>query len=168
MGGGEPLKYNGRIDLSGAHEVPQYKRTLEGTEVRSEFSKEALKGNLNENELSQVYFSLVNTKALHQGIRYLVYKNTCGKNVISNQSDDELMIVMRSIYYQHSKNMPFNIIEQVRELNGLVLDYCVPKIVDELSMYRAYKRDITTLPLPMDHAVNESVKGTKVLEFKRF
>ena len=36
---------------------------------------------------------------------------------------------MRSIYLQHSKNNDDKIQEQVRELNGLVLQYCIPNII---------------------------------------
>jgi hypothetical protein len=162
-------KYNGRIDLmSSTFQVPQYNRTNEDTRKNTPYIKEAVRGQLDTNALSSLYFSESNINALQHGIRFLVWKKTCGKYTISNQSEDELRIVMRSIYLQHSKNLPFGIVEQVKELNGLVLDYCVPKVIEELHMYSAYKRDISTLPIPLDRGVNESIKGKKVLEMNRF
>lgn len=116
------------------------------------------------NELSDIFFSRQNLDYLQEAMRYLVYKRSCGKHVIDKQSETELVIVMRSVYLEHGKYRPNDIKEQVKELNVVVLNYCVDKILEEISMYIRYKKDITQLPMPLDRGEFISSKGTKVLE----
>ena len=85
------------------------------------------------------------------------------QKVISKQNETELMVIMRSIYLQYAKNLPNNILAQIRELNARVLDYVVPKITVELNQYDTYIRDASGLPVPMDRGQNTSVTGTKFL-----
>ena len=88
--------------------------------------------------------------------------------VIDNQSERELRVVMRSIYLQYARNLPTNIVEQVRDLNSKVLDYIVPKIIIEVKQYDTYIRDASALPEPMDRGLNTSTTGTKFLHVKEF
>jgi len=91
-----------------------------------------------------------------------------GEYKIGRQSEQELIIVMRSMYFQHSKNLNFNIKEQVKELNTLVIRWCVDEIIKNIRQYIGYKKSISTLPLPMEHSLLPSQKGTKTLEIKTF
>ena len=75
---------------------------------------------------------------------------------------------MRSFYLQYSKNLDTNIREQIMELNNMVINYCVPKILSEIQQYIGYKQDISKLPDPIDRSVNLSVKGTKTLILNNF
>jgi hypothetical protein len=72
------------------------------------------------------------------------------------------------MYIQHAKNLPYQVVEQVRKLNAFVLEYCVNQIVSEVSMYKSYLNDITSLPKPMTHSINTSLRGTKVNQFTEF
>jgi hypothetical protein len=58
--------------------------------------------------------------------------------------------------------------EQIQELNTYVVNYAVPKILSEVDMYHQYRKDITTLPVPMLQPVNISRAGTKSLPLKPF
>lgn len=158
---------NGRVQLS-KYEAPFLTVPNENT-LGGSFEGEALRGgNIQRTDVSSVYFSEQNIDALQKGIRYLVYKNTQGKYTISNQSEHELKIIMRSIFYSHSKNFPFQVLEQVKELNKKVLDFCVPRIIVELQQNELYRKDISTLPVPLEHGRNESVKGTKTSILSKF
>ena len=42
---------------------------------------------------------------------------------------------MRAIYLQHSINNSDHICDQVRHLNTLVLNYCVPIVIENISLY---------------------------------
>ena len=75
---------------------------------------------------------------------------------------------MRSIYFQYGKNNNFNVIEQVRELNRIVINWCVDEIITNINQYMNYKTNISTLPMPMERAQLPSQKGTKTLEIKSF
>lgn len=160
--------YNGRIDLLSplpALEIPDYQKKKVDN---STFTNEALTGQVLQNNLSQVYFSSQNIDALQEGIRYRIWMETDKQYVIGRQSDIELKIVMRSIYYQYAKHDNRPVVAQVRELNKLVLDWVVPEVLSNLKQYIVYKRDASTLPIPMDHAQLSTMKGTKTLEIKSF
>ena len=121
----------------------------------------AIDHTVSKNDVNSVYFSKENIAALQQGIRYSVFRES--QRVISKQNETELMVIMRSIYLQYAKNLPNNILAQIRELNARVLDYVVPKITVELNQYDTYIRDASGLPVPMDRGQNTSVTGTKFL-----
>ena len=60
-----------------------------------------------------------------------IYKLTNGVR-IAKQSEDELLIIMRGIYLQYSKNLDTHIDKQVYELNKKVLKYAVKTEVKKL------------------------------------
>jgi hypothetical protein len=130
-----------------------------------------LEHQLKTSQIARLFFSRTNVDALQDGIRYKVWTSSSKKLVIGRQSEVELGIVMRSTYLQNSKNAEGTrdgVVAQVRDLNALVLDYCVPKIVQEASMYQQFLRDASTLPTPMSHGEFASMKGSRVLEQKGF
>lgn len=159
---------NGRIDLLSplpALNIPDYQRRA----VRNDtFVNEATVGQVASNEVNSLFFSESNIDALQQGIRYRVFVETNGQYVIGRQSDQELKIVMRSVYYQFSKNQSSNIVGQVRELNAKVLEWTVPEVLSNLKQFEAYRRDASTLPMPMERSPLMTSKGTKTLEIKSF
>jgi hypothetical protein len=161
-------QFNGRIDLISplpVMELPQYKRPAMDN---SSFAAEAILGQKQRNNLSDIFFSTTNIDALQEGIRYRVYVETKGVHVIGRQSDTELKVVMRSMYLQHAKHNNRPVVEQVRVLNKHVLDWVVPEVVSNLQQYIVYKRDASTLPMPLEHAQLSTMKGTRVLELKSF
>jgi hypothetical protein len=120
------------------------------------------------NCLTELYFSKENINIIQEGIINSVYNKSDGKYTISRQSDNELIIVMRSIYFQHGKNLNYNINEQIKELNTLVIRWCVDEIITNIKQYLEYKKSVSTLPVPLEHAQLPSQKGTKTLEIKSF
>ena len=83
--------------------------------------------------LSKKFFSNNNKEILQANMKNLVYKKIGVK--IGRQSDEELVAVMRSIFFQHSRNKADKINEQVVELNKLVLKYCVNNIVSNVMQH---------------------------------
>ena len=74
---------------------------------------------------------------------------------------------MRSIYLQYSKNLSTDIIEQVKLLNKLVLEYAIPQVYGEAQGYLQYKHDVSTLVVPMSLPVM-SKTNDKQLFLKNF
>jgi hypothetical protein len=140
----------------------------EDNKVHSSFEKEAIRSNYQASQLSDLYFSPQNVEALHEAIRYQVYIRSGNKHVIDRQSDTDLKVVMRSIFYEYARNLPYDVVGQVRELNTKVIDYCVPKILMEINMYIYYRQDISQNPQPLPRSENTSSAGTKVLFMKEF
>jgi|TARA_B110000240_G_scaffold140258_1_gene155275 hypothetical protein len=122
-----------------------------------------IKGNFEKNCLNDLFFSQTNIDALQTGLKNLVSNKTQGKHTINNQSETELMIIMRSIYLEYGMNLQTNVIEQIRDLNKKVLDFSVPRILVDLEQYDQYIVDASQLHIPMDRSSNVSNKGNKVL-----
>jgi len=116
--------------------------------------------------LSRTYFSLENIDIIQNAIRAEIYKKTNNKYIIDKQDYDQLKIIMRSIFLQHSVHQDHNIKNQIQTLNDMVLDYCIPKVYSELISYLKYKEDISTLATPMDNPIHISVD--KTVELNRF
>lgn len=133
-----------------------------------DFQKQGIKNIHTENPVSELFFSKHNINILQNGIRYSVFKKTSDLTVIDNQSENELLIIMRSIYLQYCKHKPYNIIQQVKDLNTKVLDFAIPRVLVELNQYVNYKKDASSLPIPLEHSTNVSSKGTKILYSREF
>ena len=82
---------------------------------------------------------------------------------ISEQDDTQLQIVMRSIYLQYSRNLDTDIPNQISELNKIVADYLVPKIISNIKQYLKYLKDKNGTYEVMEHPKNVSNAGLKSL-----
>ena len=70
---------------------------------------------------------------------------TKSKNVISTQDETNLIIIMREVYLQNSRNPSSNIElmrAEIKRLNELVYAKVVPKIISEILQYKKYLSDI--------------------------
>jgi hypothetical protein len=157
---------NGRIDLLSS--VPSSFQIQQPAVNNTSFAGEATTGQITETPLSRMYFSCQNIDALQEGIRYRIYVETDGKYTIGRQSDNELKIIMRSIYFQHARHDARPVVDQVRELNGHVLTWAVPEVLSNLRQYEVYRKDASTLPMPLERSPLATMKGTKTLEIKSF
>ena len=129
---------------------------------------EKLTGRNQTTTLSDLYFSQSNIDYLQTEIISRVFEKTSKQQIIGKQSDDELLIVMRSIYLQHGKNMEYHFDEQINKLNELVLDYCVDNVYNNLVQYIGYIDDITKDQPVLDRPQSFNVKGDKSLQPKYF
>lgn len=154
-----PGKYNFTVDDN----------TLRGTNTNSLF-----KNLYGETPLTFLFFSKQNVDNVQKLIRMLVNKHT-GQN-IDNQSNTELLIIMRSIFLEYSRHpklidesMSENVKKQlltqytleVDRLNKLVVDATVPLIISQLQQYLIYLDDASSPLRVMDKPLSTSVKGTK-------
>lgn len=138
-------------------------KMINNNSTQKNFQVEALYGIQETTTLNKLYFSKKNMDIIQNTIRYKVYIDTEKKHIIDNQSDVELEIIMRSIYLQHSPNLPNQIQEQIKYLNNLVSNWCSEKIIPEIYQYVGYLKEIEYMPVPMELPVNISSKGNKTL-----
>ena len=110
---------------------------------------EALTGSMQSNPVSKAFFSLQNIENVQQELIKGVHEESRTRFSIGKQDEDTLKIIMRSIFLQNSLNLKCNIKGQIKTLNQLVLNYCVPQIYGELKGYVKFKEDISTLATPM-------------------
>tara|TARA_Y100000768_G_scaffold160345_1_gene119862 strand:- start:25 stop:474 length:450 start_codon:yes stop_codon:yes gene_type:complete len=145
-----------------------YKHTLNliKNKILVYITMEELKGIQSLTPLSRAFFSKQNISSLHTNIRYQVWLDTNKQHVISAQSNEELILIMRSIYLQNSENQPDHILNQVKVLNQMVLDYAVQKIITGLKQHLDYVDHISNKREILPHSVNISNKGSKQLMIK--
>ncbi len=120
-------------------------------------------GNQQRSKLSDMYYSQTNIDFLQNEIINQIYKKTSGKYRIVKQSEDELVIVMKSIFLQYARNNDNEIQLQVNNLNKHVLDYCVDNVYVNLLQYVKYIDDITKEQTVIDRPQNVDIKGSKTL-----
>tara|TARA_Y100000389_G_C17379970_1_gene473806 strand:+ start:275 stop:769 length:495 start_codon:yes stop_codon:yes gene_type:complete len=155
--------YNGRVDIMNTNNLTRHKLFDDDNENSYNYTEDAIKHIHSENPVASLFFSEHNTNILQDGIRYSVFSQTTPNKIIEKQSKNELLIIMRSIYLQYSRNLPTNVVDQVRTLNTRVIDYAVPTILREMTQFTNYKNDISKLPIPLEQPQNVSTKGTAVL-----
>ncbi len=113
-------------------------------------------------QLSDAFFSDKNITKIQNNIRYSIFKQLNFK--ISNQSIHELLIIMRSVFLQNSKNLPNNIPKQISVLNNLVIKSIMPNLVSSVKQFDSYISDINTLPVPMEHPENIASAGKRTID----
>jgi hypothetical protein len=160
--------YNGRVDLLSPMPAFQVKPREDARDTTGSFAQQGLQGQIAPNPISNLYFCPNNVDVLQDGIRYKVWMQTNKQYVIGRQSDQELRVVMRSIYFQYAKHMPGDVVGQVRALNAKVLEWVVPEVISNLRQYERYRQDASQMPVPLAHPPLMTQKGTKTLELKRF
>jgi len=156
-------KQNGRIVINNLNQfllsdrIPINNKT---TEYRNPVA-----GIWEESKLSKLFFSHKNINYLQHQIISKVNQKSNNQFNVSYQDENTLKIIMRNIYLSCCKNLPYNINEQIIELNLKVINHCVPKIYNETVSYQKYLTDISTLVTPLDRPVLCSMKN-KTLEPK--
>lgn len=137
------------------------------TSVAPSFAGDAVRGNLEKNAVSEAFFTRENVQRIQTAIRKGVYDASGPRKYeISDQSAEELTMIMRAMYLQYSRNSPYNVQGQISELNDMVVKWCVPRILSEVQAYAHYLNDISHLPVPLPQPIHLSSAGTKSLPFK--
>ena len=181
-------QYNGRVDVL-SNKNNSLSCNKYDDKISSGNGYDILSRDIGHTEVSLLFFSNDNINALQKGICNMVYNESGGKYNIGRQSEEELKIIMRSVYFNSLKNShqsvmnqikntnifttPLNynkdfVLMQVRYLNKNVLDWCVKEILINIQQFDKYKKDISSLPNPMERPSFVSSAGSKTLEFESF
>lgn len=158
---------NGRIDIISPTLNNQFELSDKIPVHTTAAFRDAMTGNWMNTPLSLAYFSSQNINILQNNIIKGVFDKSNGEFIIGIQDEDELKIIMRSIFLQNSLNMQCNFREQIISLNNLVLAYAVEQIYKEAVSYLKYKRDASNMYVLLSHPTNSSTRG-KTLELEKF
>ena len=159
---------NGRVNILGPNIDDRFAMSDRIPINSTKYSfRDAMTGNWYDTKLSNAFFSSGNIQIIQNGIRSGVYNKSNSQYVIGEQKQDELQIIMRSIFLQYSKNLPDNIPQQIEDLNKTVLDYAVNQVYGEADGYMKYKRDASTLVVPLALPIL-SYSNSKQLELKKW
>ena len=157
---------NGRvIEIDEKTFAPAYMMAqLEGKDKNTNYQDYAVSNIQSKTPLSNLYFSAKNIENIQNQIRYSIYNLSKGKYTIGPQSELALKVIMRAYYLQYGKFLNTHIKDQIKELNQLVVQYCVPSIMSEIEQYNTYIYDVEHLPMPMARSLNVSSAGTRNLK----
>jgi len=144
--------------------------------LRSEFIKNQTKTiECNITELPNTFFSDENIKLINNKLILEVFKNTNGEYKIKPQSHEQLLIVMRYVFLEYARHLPYDIKGQINELNCRVVNEILPNVITNAQQHIGYLKDIEKirepLPLPIStkYTINTNSKTlpsiTKILNF---
>ena len=160
------MSSNGRVNIRGDNSTALFAmKDKIPTQSHCNSFTNAMTGTWEDTILSNAFFSAANIQALQNGIRAGVFNNSNGQYLIGEQNTDVLKIIMRSIFLQHSKNLPSNITQQITVLNNLLLEYSIRQVYREAEGYTKFQHDVSTMHVPIAHPVMSSIKN-KQLVFK--
>lgn len=118
-----------------------------------------------DSELKVTFFSPTNVDVIQKMIQEQVYSRTGSKHKIGRQSDDQLLIIMKSIFLQHGRFLDVYIQEQVNELNRKVADECTRIILPNLAQHLHYieNLDKNISDSIMDYGKSTNTAGSKTV-----
>tara|TARA_Y100000816_G_scaffold277702_1_gene248140 strand:+ start:4691 stop:5185 length:495 start_codon:yes stop_codon:yes gene_type:complete len=156
---------NGRVNIMGPNVSTKFSMMDKiPLTTKTDYSN-VLTGTFERTRLSDAYFSQDNIQIIQNGLRKGVYDRSNQKILVDQQPQDQVVSVMRSMFYQHSKNLEDNIPKQIQDLNKYVIDFCVNQVFNEAVAYLKYKEDSSKMHIPMS-APLYSNKTDKTLELK--
>ena len=156
---------NGRIDIMGPNISTKFSMMDKIPLTTNTDYSNVLTGTFERTRLSDAYFSQNNIQIIQNALRKGVYEKSNQKILIDEQPKDQIVSVMRSMFYQHSKNLDNNIPQQIQELNNYVINFTVNAVFNEAVAYLKYKEDSSKMHVPMS-APLYSNKTDKTLELK--
>ena len=163
----EERSSNGRVIINSDTNLKKFK-LFEDIDNSHKSCNNNLNNQQSDSLLSSIFFSEDNVNIIQNAIRYKIWILTDKKNIISKQCNIQLNIVMKSIYFQYSKNLNTKIKEQIITLNDKVTDYCINNIYNNILQYESYTNDISSGLNLMDLPKTESIKGTKTFRLDKF
>lgn len=115
--------------------------------------------------ISNEFFSQKNIDEIHKIIRFMVYDQS--GMIVSRQTDDDLLIIMMSMYKQYC-TFPVapnanQIKKEIDMLNMYVIRDAVPIIISNAKSHVGYLKDASSIPDPIPRPLAMSNTGTKEL-----
>jgi len=161
-------------DVSKLVSPGEYPLTPNDQRISKSNTRYLFKNLYGETPLTFLFFSNENVDNIQKLLRMHVYKQL--NYVIDNQSVNELLIVMRSIFLEYAAHPPLinetmtdaqkkelfiKYRNEVKRLNDIVIDELVPKLVSQIQQYLVYLQDASKPAYVDFNPKNESTKGQK-------
>ena len=128
--------------------VGYFSDTKKGQALRKLLIKRELKTDeYNIGELETQFFSKENIALINKQLIMTVYRKTNKKFLICNQKEEDLIIVMRYVFIENARHLPYDIEGQIKDLNCNVVGEVLPTIVSNVDQKVGYLRDISTQPV---------------------
>lgn len=100
----------------------------------------------------EAFFLMENIEIIQRAIMRKIAKKT--NYIISRQKDDDIILLMNGIYHDYARHLPYNLKEQLQELNDRTVNFVVPYIIAEIESYQRYLIDSNTPLQPPELPIN--------------
>ena len=135
--------------------IAYFNDNINSNELRNQLIKNQVRiSECEQGKLEDIFFSNENIDIINKHLILSVFKKSNGKFKISNQSNEKLIIVMRYIFLEYAKHLPFNIDKQIAELNCRVVGDILPNIFTNVRQKIDYLKEIDCprpqIPLPIN------------------
>lgn len=143
------------------HEMPTafFWDNTNSNELRNELIKNQVRiSECEQGDLEKYFFSDENVDLINKQLIMQVFKKTNGEFKISTQKYEDLIIVMRYTFIEYARHLPYDITNQIRELNCTVIGQILPNIITQITQRKEYLRVISApreiLPLPISESTS--------------
>ena len=113
--------------------------------------------------LEDLFFSESNIEIIQKQLGLSIYKKSNRKYLIPFQNYKSILTVMKFIFNDQAKHLPYNITEQIRELNLKVVQELSPMIIKNIDSKLKYLDDINSPPPVNELPLNVNAAGNKTL-----
>lgn len=178
----KPIKYNFNSQLGFGEVAPYNKNSITAENIyKSSFlllqqpnkirydklTRDTVKNISCNSDLSKIYFSDENIKRVQKMLVKEVFEKTKGKFKLDVfQDEKDITYVMRAIFIEHAKDIPNQVVRQVKILNRKVIDEIFPSVITSIQHNHNYLKSINgpvlTGPL-LDRPLNVNNAGRKTL-----
>jgi hypothetical protein len=130
-----------------------------------EFSKKLDKNNKDYQGfiLEDLFFSESNIEIVQKQLVLSIFKTSNRKFLIPFQNYKSILTVMKFIFNDQAKHLPYNITEQISELNSKVVKELTNNIINSINSKLKYLDDINSPPPVNDLPINVNSAGNKTL-----
>ena len=146
------------------HEMPTafFWDNTNSNELRNELIKNQVRiSECEQGDLENYFFSNENIDLINKQLIMSVFKKTNGEFKISPQKNETLIIVMRYTFIEYARHLPYDIGNQIRELNSIVISQILPNIITQITQRKEYLRVISAprevLPYPTSESTSNKL-----------
>ena len=93
-------------------------------------------------DVESLFFSDENIELINKQLILYVWKKSNRMYKINFQDRDKLLIVMRYVYLEFARNLPYDIDKQINELNCITISEIGPNVITNFEQKLGYLRDI--------------------------
>lgn len=128
--------------------VAYFSNNIRGELLRKQLVKNQLKiSECNVGDLEKSFFSIENINLINKQLILSVYNKTNKEFLICPQKEADLLVVMRYVFIEYSRNLPYDIVNQIKSLNNRVVNDILPTVISNVDQKIGYLNDIKTQPI---------------------
>ena len=110
---------------------------------RHQLVKKINKTDINEdNILEKIFYSEDNIDLINKQIVLSIWKKTNNTYKVNFQDKNQILIIMQYVFLEYAKHLPYNIKDQIKELNCQVVGEIIPSVISNFEQKLGYLRDI--------------------------